>query len=255
MPVEMWEAGQFRHPKLLIYGASGVGKTVLGGSAPRPIFADVEGGMRSIQHAGVARWPVNTWNDMRELVRFLVREEHQFQTLVIDSLNEVQRLLMDTTIEDFKPGQGGVPRRTYGNLPTLNDWGKMLADFERFIRGLKTVQMNVILLAATSGGLSSEGTIEPAFRGKETTQMVARYMDVVGYYAIREEAQGQGRTLTRALWFAHPNALTKDRSGRLPPSIEQPTWNALANFWPNVDRTEEVQTVENREEVSHGATH
>lgn len=230
LPIETWDPGSFSHPKILIYGASGAGKTRFASTAPKPLFADAEEGMRSVTAKGVARWPIKSWLDLRLLFKYLINDggSKKFSTLVIDSLNEIQRLAMDNVLSEFTPGQGGVPRRNYESLPSMNDYQKALDDFSHLIRTAKSLPMNVIMTATTSGTKSAEEAIEPAFTGRNTVGLVSRYCDVIGYLKVVE---GDSGTPARILCFDLPEALTKDRSGRLPAVLYHPTYPSMAKLW------------------------
>lgn len=227
-PIEIWKPGHFEQPKLLVFGDSGVGKTVFASTAPAPLFADLENGMRSVTIEGVARWPVNSWLDLRIVVQWLIKRKHEYKTLVIDSLNEAMKMCIDNVLQEFTPGQSGVGKRTYNDLPNVSDYGKALDDFLHFIREIKSLPLVVILLATTSGAKSSTDRIEPALTGKNTVGNVARYMDVIGWLHVME---GESGNPTRVLSFDTPEALTKDRSGRLPATIFRPVYSDLAKFW------------------------
>src|SRR5258706_15914129 len=84
----------------LIYGESGAGKTRLSGSADdvpemrRVLFIDVEGGTLTLRdtYPNVETIRVKTWAELQSVYDFLYAGQHDFTTLVIDSLTEVQKM-------------------------------------------------------------------------------------------------------------------------------------------------------------------
>lgn len=97
---------------MVIYGVEGAGKSTFGANAPKPIFLCAEDGT---SHLDIARFPSpHTWLDVIEAVRVLTHEEHDFRTLVIDSLDWLEPLCWahvcalqgKKSIEDFGFGKG-----------------------------------------------------------------------------------------------------------------------------------------------------
>ena len=77
-------------PRIFLYGQEGVGKSTFGGSAPNPIFIQTEDGLSEIE---ASKFPLA--ESYEEALRYLeaIRDgEHEFQTLVIDSLDWLERL-------------------------------------------------------------------------------------------------------------------------------------------------------------------
>lgn len=86
----------------LIYGLSGVGKTTLAGSADlvpdmRPVLViDIEGGTLSLRRIApdVKTVRVETWKQMQQVYDALLVEDHPYQTVILDSLTEIQYGIM-----------------------------------------------------------------------------------------------------------------------------------------------------------------
>lgn len=102
----------FKPPKIVVYGVGGVGKTTFCAAAPNPIFLFTEEGQGNLD---VARFPLaKSWADVLAAVGTLYTEDHDYQTLVIDSIDFAEPLLWDHTaqaggkenIEDFGYGKG-----------------------------------------------------------------------------------------------------------------------------------------------------
>ena len=235
MPLEAFSpGGSFgTAAKLLIYGASGAGKTRFAGTAPKPLFADAEKGMASVTK-DAARWPIDSIADFGALMKYLEGTPDTpgnpdgFQTVVIDSINEIQRLLNEYVLE-HDPDVGKRPFR--GQQMNQGDWGFALNLLEnRVVRRLKNLPINVIMIATTAGTTSAEGKIEPALYGRNTVSMVTRYADVVGYMHTRSR-EGAESTTDHVIRFHMAHAVSKDRSGKLPAELVDPTWDKLASFW------------------------
>ena len=137
------KTGKVKKPELiLIYGPDKVGKSTFGSQAPKPIFLGTEDGTANLD---VPRFPApQSFDDICQAIKELTNEQHEFQTLVVDTLDWMEPFIYEKVcrdggkerIEDFGYGTG------YKN--SLVEWRKV-------IRALETLQlkrrMNVILIA------------------------------------------------------------------------------------------------------------
>jgi hypothetical protein len=99
-------------PRLLTYGVAGVGKTLFATSAPRPAVIQTEDGLGAISAStfGVLR----SFDEVMEAISSLYSEPHDFQTVVVDSLDWLEPLIWQHTsqlhnqpnIEAFGYGKG-----------------------------------------------------------------------------------------------------------------------------------------------------
>jgi hypothetical protein len=111
---------------LLVYGKSGLGKTTLAGSADavpemRPVlFIDVEGGTESLRHSypNVSVVRVTSWQEMTNLFNVLRRGNSGFNTVVLDSLTEIQKFNM---YEIMKEVVREHPERDF-DVPSMREW-------------------------------------------------------------------------------------------------------------------------------------
>ena len=216
--------------KMLVYGESGAGKTRFASTWPGVIFADIDKGMASVTEK-VMRVPIDdangssAWDKMKALYKYLSEEEHPYQTVVLDTLNEMQRIAMHMTIEEFT-----MVRRSYGNLPSQSDYGKMLHDMVELTRDFIALPMRVLLLAQVNSRQFDTDTLMPQLVGKNTAREIARKMDVIGYIYKSENEDGEGHKLSE-MSFDAVDYVTKDRSFKLPSSLVNPTYARVVAFW------------------------
>lgn len=130
--------------RLIVHGTDGVGKSTFAADAPAPIFLGAEDGTG---HLDVARFPApECWQDIRDAVRTLTNEPHDFKTLAVDSLDWVEPHIWQhvcntagaDTIEEVGGGYGK------GYTAALDLWRSLLSDLER-LQAAKG--MHVILIA------------------------------------------------------------------------------------------------------------
>ncbi len=131
-------------PRLLMYGTEGIGKSTTAAQAPNPIFIPTEDGLDQID---CASFPLaGKFADVESALQALLREQHDFETVVLDSADWLERLIWDVLCEQYgvssiEKVDGGYAK---GYTHALTYWRKTLNDLNalRNQRG-----MCVILLA------------------------------------------------------------------------------------------------------------
>lgn len=204
--------------KAVIYGASGAWKTVFGATAPKPIFASAEGGLLSVADKNIQFVEIKSLKDLQELLIYLKTEKHDFETVVIDSITEINDIIKQD-----------IEKRT-GKWMQLQDWWELAKKIKAILRWFRDLDMHVIFLAQEVSE-SDEGVVTkivPSLNGKAATE-IAYFMDNVGYLMI--DKTGERKLLTQ------PNAklLTKDRSWLI--------WNDCpVDFSEWVNRVKKIKT-------------
>ena len=107
------ETGKKQKPRrLLFYGTHGVGKSTFASQAPEPIFIQTEEGLNDLD---VSKFPLaGHFTDVIDQLTELYEKEHKFKTIVIDSVDWLERLIWEClcqeknkeNIEDFGYAKG-----------------------------------------------------------------------------------------------------------------------------------------------------
>ena len=86
-------------PRIMIYGSEGVGKSTFASLAPNPVFIQTEDGLSEID---TSKFPLaRTFEDVVMQLQAVRDEQHEFGTLVIDSLDWLERLVWDRVCADY----------------------------------------------------------------------------------------------------------------------------------------------------------
>ena len=80
-------------PRLLLYGTEGIGKSTFAAQAPNPIFIPTEDGLGQID---CASFPLaKQLTEVEGYLKALAKDPHDFQTVVLDSLDWLEQLIWD----------------------------------------------------------------------------------------------------------------------------------------------------------------
>ena len=180
---DLHTAGADEYPKrlrMLIVGPPGSGKTHLASTFPNALFACSGGDLTTLSHRGnVPYVNVDTLKDLYLLKQALDRpiEERtelfgrEIDTLVIDTVDELQRLLLWEHV------------RNEGRTDTVaGDWGWIAERFHFIFEGLKQVDIHLVILARTKDVQygESHAVLQPALGGA-FAEAIHKYVDVSSY--------------------------------------------------------------------------
>ena len=131
-------------PRLILYGTEGIGKSTFASHAPKPIFVPTEDGLSEID---CERFPLaKTVDDVLTALAELHVEKHDYQTVAVDSLDWLERLIFDDlcrqyNVPSIEKVDGGYAR---GYTLALTHWRKILDALNR----LRTDRGMVVLCIA-----------------------------------------------------------------------------------------------------------
>ena len=141
MKIEITKGKVKRAVRTIVYGVAGVGKSTWASNIPDAVFIDTESGTDSMD---VARLPKpESWSDLQEELDFVLTEK-PCQTLVIDTIDRIETLLISDTVT--RDGKNSVEDYGYGKGYVLiqERWQKeFLFKLDRIIaKGI-----NIVLIA------------------------------------------------------------------------------------------------------------
>ena len=137
-------------PIIVIYSEPGGGKTTWAASAPNPLFIDTEkgSGFVNVARAGdlFGKDYMDSYDDVIATMKMLVKEEHDFKTLVIDSLSAMINLINDKVCDEEKVDSIGDIPYGGGYSKAKDKWLDMFKAFE----ALRSKKEMIIVVTAHS---------------------------------------------------------------------------------------------------------
>ena len=192
--------------KILVYGMSGVGKTSLIPTLPRPIALSAEGGLLSITDSNTPYIEIKSIDDIRAAYAWLIKspEAANFDSVALDSISEIAEVVLNSEKKLQKD-----PRKAYMQMQ------EVMTDLIRTFRDLP--QKHVYFSAKAEKVQDADGRLlyYPSMPGNKLAQALPYFFDEV--LALRVERDTDGNTSRALLTSADPQWSAKDRSGKLAP--------------------------------------
>jgi hypothetical protein len=182
-------------PRLVVYGTEGIGKSTFACSAPNPIVIQTEDGLGQIE---ADKFPVaNRLEEIQADLLELETQEHEYQTLVLDSLDWLERLIWDYVCTAHK--KEDISQFGYGQGYTLalKYWRELLEQMDR----LRESKGMAIILVAHSKIERYEDPESPAYDRysprlhKLASGVISEWCDALLFATRRirvSEEQGRG---------------------------------------------------------------
>ena len=130
-------------PRIMIYGSEGVGKSTFAALAPNPVFVQTEDGLSEID---CSKFPLaKSFDDVVLQLQAVRDEQHDYGTVVIDSLDWLERLVWDRVCADYgvksiEKADGGYGK---GYVHALTYWRQIVSILNdiRSKRGMAVVMI------------------------------------------------------------------------------------------------------------------
>jgi len=235
--------------RALLYGRNGKGKTRAAANAPKPLVLDVnEEGTQSITGYDGDYYPIKRWEQFIWAYWYLRTGKHGYETAVIDTMSQVQKLAMRSVLNEAEDRDPNRPP----NFPTQREWGQMTELVRPWIFAYRNLPMHIIFVC-------QERVDRPRDEGEETGEirphvvpdlspgLRADVMSAVGiigrcYRRGRRVGRGKKETIeweTRCLVGDHEDYETKDRTGQLGYVVRDPSTYKFIEAWRNSPPEEE----------------
>ena len=186
--------------RAVVYGFSGVGKTVLCSTAPKPIILSAEDGLLSLHGKDIPFIEVKSIQDIGNAFDFL-KNNGDYETICLDSLSEIAETVLNEFKKENKDG-----RQAYMQL------SQAVTALIRNFRDLPN--KNVVFVAKAKKEIDDESgtsSIEPFAPGQVIKFQLPYMTDEVFYMDVDRKGVRSINTIATRKFHA------KDRSGSLEP--------------------------------------
>ena len=138
------QSGSVQKPiNMILHGVHKIGKTTFARKAPSPIFITGE----EIEEVAEDKLPkCKSWDDVLKYTAMIRDEEHNYKTLVIDTVDSFQDLLFKKIVEEDKNDDMATARGGYGKSYTYAKEQMMKYRDEYLVPIRENKKMNIILL-------------------------------------------------------------------------------------------------------------
>lgn len=197
--------GEIAYINAIIYGQSGIGKTVLCGTAPKPLILSAEDGLLSLAGQDIDFVKITKLQDLidvyNEITKALKTGDRPYETICIDSLSEVAEVILAEGKKEVRD-----PRQAYGS---------MAEEIVSAIRKFKKLPLHCIFIAKqgrTEDGMTGKQSYGPSFPGQVLPANVPYLIDLVLAMRLGKHEGKEYRYLQTAPDIQYE---AKDRSGAL----------------------------------------
>ena len=175
-----------------ILGDAGLGKSSLAATFPSPIFIRAEDGLQAIPlESRPDAFPVlNSVNDLWEQLSSLIKEEHQYKTLVIDSVTALERMFIENIVESDPKKPKSINQAMGGYGAGLTAVAALHGRVRKACGLLNNKGMHIVFIAHADTETIDLPDQDPYTRynlrlGKRSTAPYVDDVDVVGFIKLQ----------------------------------------------------------------------
>ena len=212
---------QMQGAKILVFGASGAGKTTLCATAPgKTLIISMEAGLLSIKDKdNVTAIEVKEASEIEEIAQLLESGKLDYDTVCLDSVTEMSEILLAS-----EKARSKDPRRAYGEVIEV---------MTRTMRRCRDLKIHVIFVAKEDKIRDEQTGVfhhQPMMVGAKLPVQIPYFFDeVLALRTFTEENEEGKKIINRWLQTTiGDNYTAKDRSGKLE-TFEEPNLTHVIN--------------------------
>jgi hypothetical protein len=219
---------------MLLYGQPGIGKSTWASGSPKPVFISTE---RGLDQLSVARLPApKDFKALYDQVEALDKEEHEYQTIVLDTIDGANLLVEKRVCDEYKCKSVGDPPYGGGYQRARELWTGILNKFTEI-----SERLNVILIAHSAVKVFTDPSLSAPYDTWQlrlqdrSSSIIYQAVDMIGFVNLDTTIQkdtpkarkGKGIVSGDRLLWTEPGTgfLAKNRY-----NLESPmefSWGAL----------------------------
>jgi hypothetical protein len=230
-----------KQPIIVVHGTPGIGKTYFAAGAEAPIFIPTEAGLGSLV---VPAFPcADSFQDVTDSIDALMTEQHDYKTLVIDTLSSLEPLIWKAIAKREKFPT--IERMPYagGYKMAVGAWRNLFNQLDDLA---KTKDMRIVLIAHSEITQYKAPDVEVYDRfqiklHKLAMQLIHERADVIAFantkVSVTQEGMGFSTTkkvtgTSRTLSLVEKPAFIAKNRYAMPDQVDF-EWNAFAQHLPN----------------------
>jgi hypothetical protein len=211
-------------PRVLLYGPPGIGKTTWAATLPHPIMLRTEDGMGTLS---IPTFPkiASTYSDVMEAFATLIQEDHEYQTLILDSITSLEPIIWRQVSQRLGVASIEAPGFGKGYVEADAEWATILDGCD----ALRDRGMTVVLIAHNVVAKFSDPTGDDYDRHevalhKRAKGMVTKWSDITAF--------AHWKVLTRTVESGFNKKVTKGiaTDTRLLGLVERPGYDAKNRY-------------------------
>ena len=210
-----------------VLGEAGVGKTTFAATFPNPVIVPIEDGLQALDGQDIAAFPlINSSNELMEVLESLATQEHDFKTVVFDSVTRLNEIFEREVVESD-------PKRPKSINQAMGGYGaghSAVAQKHREFRDLcgalrDRFNMNVVFIAHADTETLELPDQDPFQRytirmNKRSVSAYVDNVDLVGLLRLKTFTTGDGDRkravadgTVELVTYPHPSGVSKNRFG------------------------------------------
>jgi len=202
--MEILKTKKDKPPRVLIHADHGVGKSSLGAAAPNPLFIQTEDGLDNISTNALPM--CESYNMLLSQLAEVINEDHDFKTLVIDSLDWAERLVNKHVCKEAN--KGSISDFGYGEgYQKVNDcFGEIIKalDYIRESRGMVVILIAHSQVKTYKNPLGSDYDRHQIKLRDKNAELFLEWVDIAGFmhfqtFVKKEEKGGFQKETTKAI--------------------------------------------------------
>lgn len=235
-------------PVMIVHGLHGLGKTQLASEAPNPIFIQTEDGAGELSLNTLKDGVFESYDEVMAGLRYLFKNPDSFDTLVLDSLDHLDPLVLEHTLTRLN--LNALNEGSYGSAYQAfeDDWRKLI---NACIKLCTTHDKGFVGIAHSVIKTVNDPTTEQydAYELKLSKKAKALWLEHANMImfmnnpVVVDKKSGRAKGGTSVAGFVRPSAAyeAKTRYQKMPSMIPLPmgkSWDAVSQYIPAYENKE-----------------